>query len=97
MNSGHSLFAGLLNEEAPCALELAQKVRGLVTEAKNGRWNPKATEREIREGVMDLQNKIMSQEGSEAHNLYKLAELSRHLQVNVTKLQRWGTLGVALQ
>lgn len=56
-------------------------MRGLVTEAKTDQWNPKASEREIREGIMDLQNKIMSQEESEVHNIYKLAELSQNLKV----------------
>ncbi|XP_040904848.1 osmotic avoidance abnormal protein 3 isoform X2 [Toxotes jaculatrix] len=77
---------GLLDDEAPSALALAQKVRSLETKATVGRWCPRATEQEIRDGIMHLQNVMKSQGDSEV-NTYRLAELTQNLQV--VKNQSW--------
>ncbi|XP_061582010.1 kinesin-like protein K39 [Cololabis saira] len=78
---------GLLDDETPSALDLAQKLRRLVTKPSISRWSPKATEREIRERIMDLQNGIMSQGESGVNKIYKLAELTQNLQI--VKNQSW--------
>nr|XP_019937735.1 PREDICTED: kinesin-like protein KIN-4A isoform X2 [Paralichthys olivaceus] len=78
---------GLLDYETPSALALAQKVRGLVNKATVGRWNPRATEREIRDKIMELQTLMMSQGGGEFQNTHRLAELTQNLQI--VKNQSW--------
>uniref|UniRef100_A0A1A8MGF3 Kinesin motor domain-containing protein n=1 Tax=Nothobranchius pienaari TaxID=704102 RepID=A0A1A8MGF3_9TELE len=71
---------GLLDVEIPSALDLAQRVRGCATKAQAVRWNPKQTERGIREGIMELQTIIMSQRDSDVHSIHKLAEMTQNLQ-----------------
>ncbi|CAG5991185.1 unnamed protein product, partial [Menidia menidia] len=71
----------LLHDETLCALDLAQRVRQLETSPTAGCWSPRSTERQIREGIMELQTMIMSGGESELHNIYKLAELSENLQM----------------
>uniref|UniRef100_A0A1A7XMR5 Kinesin motor domain-containing protein n=2 Tax=Iconisemion striatum TaxID=60296 RepID=A0A1A7XMR5_9TELE len=78
---------GLLDDETPSALDLAQRVRGCAPEAQTVRWNPKETERGIREGIMELQTIIMSQRESDVHSIHKLAEMTQNLQV--VKNQSW--------
>ncbi|KAI3351787.1 hypothetical protein L3Q82_020618, partial [Scortum barcoo] len=78
---------GLLDDETPSALALAQKARGLVTKATAKRWCPRATEREIRDKIMDLRAAMMSQGGNEFHSTLKLAELTQNLQI--VKNQSW--------
>lgn len=77
----------LLDDETPSALDLAKKVGNLVTRAATSCWNPRASEQEIRESILELQNMIMSHGESEVHNIYKLAELTRNLQI--VKNQSW--------
>lgn len=72
---------GLRDDEAHSALTLAQKARGLVTEAASGRWCLKATKQEIRDKISEQKNRMMSQGEREVHNTYKLAELTQNLQV----------------
>ncbi|XP_024139920.1 trichohyalin isoform X1 [Oryzias melastigma] len=79
--------AGLLDDETPAALDLAQKTSRLVTKSTAGRWSPKAAEREIREQIFDLQNTILSRGEGEVSNTYKLAELTQILQA--VKNQSW--------
>lgn len=74
-------LVGLLDDETPAALDLAQKTSRLVTKSSTGRWSPKAAEREIREQILDLQNTILSRREGEVSNIYKLAELTQILQV----------------
>ncbi|XP_041800708.1 osmotic avoidance abnormal protein 3 [Chelmon rostratus] len=78
---------GLLDDETPSALAVAQKARSLVTKASPDRWCPRATEQEIRDDIMDLRKKMMSQEDNEVHNTYRLAELTQNLQI--VKNQSW--------
>ncbi|XP_030000857.1 kinesin-like protein KIF3A [Sphaeramia orbicularis] len=78
---------GFLDNETPSALVLAQKVRSLVTKLTVVRWRPQATEQEIREKIMALRTKMMSEGENEIHNTYKLAELIQDLQV--VKNQSW--------
>ncbi|XP_078810372.1 kinesin-like protein unc-104 isoform X2 [Oryzias latipes] len=80
--------AGLLDDETPAALDLAQKTSRLVTKSSTGCWSPKAAEREIREQILDLQNTILSRREGEVSNIYKLAELTQILQA--VKNQSWG-------
>ncbi|XP_044061335.1 kinesin-like protein klp-20 [Siniperca chuatsi] len=77
---------GLLDDETPSALALAQKARSLVTKATVVRWCPRATEQEIRDNIMDLRTVMMSQGESEAYT-YRLAELTQNLQI--VKNQSW--------
>lgn len=74
-------LVGLLDDETPAALDLAQKTSRLVTKSSTGCWSPKAAEREIREQILDLQNTILSRREGEVSNIYKLAELTQILQV----------------
>ncbi|KAF7228103.1 transcript variant X3 [Nothobranchius furzeri] len=78
---------GLLDVETPSALDLAQRVRGCATKAQTVRWNPKQTERGLREGIMELQTIIMSQRDSDVHSIHKLAEMTQNLQM--VKNQSW--------
>ncbi|XP_068181396.1 golgin subfamily A member 6-like protein 9 isoform X4 [Antennarius striatus] len=78
---------GLLDDETPSALALAQKAKCLVTRATPNRWCPRAAEQEIRYSIMDLRTRMMSQEGYEFHNTYRLAELTNNLQI--VKNQSW--------
>ncbi|KAF3693853.1 Kinesin-like protein KIF17 KIF3-related motor protein [Channa argus] len=71
---------GLLDDETPSALTLAQKVRSIATKATVVHWCPRATEQQIRDNIMDLQTTIMSDGENEVHNTYKLAELMHNLQ-----------------
>ncbi|XP_047190406.1 kinesin-like protein KIF17 [Scophthalmus maximus] len=80
---------GLLDDETPSALALAQRARSLVTKATVGRWCPKATEREIRDKILDVQTLMMSQGESEAPNIHRLAELTQDLQI--VKNQSWAS------
>ncbi|XP_028272740.1 kinesin-like protein KIN-4B [Parambassis ranga] len=77
---------GLLHEHTISALDLAQRARSVVTKASTVRWNPRATEQETRDGIMDLRS-VMSQGGSEVNSIYRLAELTQNLQV--VKNQSW--------
>ncbi|XP_056296124.1 kinesin-like protein KIF17 [Pseudoliparis swirei] len=78
---------GLLDDETPCALALAQKASGLVTRATVYRWFPRANEQKIRDSIVDQRNTMMSQGGSEVHNTFRLAELTQNLQI--VKNQSW--------
>ncbi|GAA6235245.1 osmotic avoidance abnormal protein 3 isoform X2 [Lates japonicus] len=78
---------GLLDDETPSALALAQKMRSATTKATVSHWYPRATEQEIREKIMDLQNVMMSQGESDIHSMYRLAELTQNLQI--VKNQSW--------
>ncbi|KAG7518887.1 kinesin klp-20 isoform X1 [Solea senegalensis] len=78
---------GLLDNETPSALTLAQKVQSFSTTPTVGRWCPRATEQEIRQKIMDLQLLMMSQGQSEDHNTHRLAELTQNLQI--VKKQSW--------
>ncbi|KAK2904092.1 hypothetical protein Q8A73_010749 [Channa argus] len=78
---------GLLDDETPSALTLAQKVRSIATKATVVHWCPRATEQQIRDNIMDLQTTIMSDGENEVHNTYKLAELMHNLQI--VKNQSW--------
>ncbi|KAK9518015.1 hypothetical protein VZT92_023344 [Zoarces viviparus] len=78
---------GLLDDETPSALALAQKARSLVTKATVYRWCPRATERKIRGNIVDQRNVMMSQGESEVHNTLRLAELTQNLQI--VKNQSW--------
>lgn len=64
-------------------MDLAQKMRSAATKATVSRWYPRATEQEIREKIMHLQNVMMSQGESDIHSMYKLAELTQNLQVTL--------------
>lgn len=75
------LLSGLLDNETPSALNLAQKVRGFATKPTTGCWSPRATEQKIRDSITDLRSAIMSQGDSEVHSIYELAELTQNLQV----------------
>lgn len=72
---------GLLDDETPSALALAQKARRLVTKATAHRWCPRATEQDIRDNITELRTKMMSQGENEVHNTYRLAELTQNLLV----------------
>lgn len=74
-------LSGLLGGEASSALNLAQKVRSLVTKPTTGRWCPRAAEQEIRDNIMNLRTVMMSEGENNAHNTYRLAELMHNLQV----------------
>ncbi|XP_051810550.1 kinesin-like protein KIF17 [Acanthochromis polyacanthus] len=78
---------GLIDDETPSALDLAQRVRSLVTKATVGCWSPKVTEQKIRDSIVNLRSVIMSQGESELHDIYRLAELTQNLQV--VKNQSW--------
>ncbi|XP_026185553.1 chromosome-associated kinesin KIF4A isoform X2 [Mastacembelus armatus] len=78
---------GLLDDETPSALALAQKVRRLITKPTVGCWHPRASEQEIRDNVMDLRTIMMSEGGDDVHNTYRLAELIQNLQI--VKEQSW--------
>ncbi|KAL3972920.1 proto-oncogene serine/threonine-protein kinase Pim-2 [Sarotherodon galilaeus] len=78
---------GLLDNETPSALNLAQKVRCFATKPTNGCWSPRATEKKIRDSITDLRSVIMSQGDSELHSIYELAELTQNLQM--VKNQSW--------
>ncbi|KAJ8405476.1 hypothetical protein AAFF_G00319490 [Aldrovandia affinis] len=80
---------GLLDEETPCALALAQHVRGLVTRIvprQCGQWCPQGAAREIREKIRELRIKMVSQECEEG-DTRRLEELIHALQV--VKDQDW--------
>lgn len=76
--------SGVLDDETPSALVLAQRVRGFVTKATHGRWCPAATEQEIRDNILELRTMMMSQGECGAESTHRLAELTRNLQVNHT-------------
>ncbi|TNN64778.1 hypothetical protein EYF80_024973 [Liparis tanakae] len=78
---------GLLDDETPCALALAQKASGLVTKATVYRWFPRANEQKIRESIVEQRNTMMSQGGSEVHNTFRLAELTQNLQLEYSNAQ----------
>ncbi|XP_074505796.1 uncharacterized protein LOC141775955 [Sebastes fasciatus] len=78
---------GLLDDETPSALALAQKARSLVTKAAVDRWCPRATEQKIRGDIVDRRAAMMSQGDSEVHNTVGLAELTQNLQI--VKNQSW--------
>ncbi|TDH07725.1 hypothetical protein EPR50_G00108580 [Perca flavescens] len=78
---------GLLDDETPSALALAQKARNLVTTATVNRWCPRATEQKIRDDIADLRTAMMSQGESDVHNTFRLAELTQNLQT--VKNQCW--------
>ncbi|KAL6117710.1 uncharacterized protein ACO6RY_15440 [Pungitius sinensis] len=78
---------GLLDDETPSALALAQKARSLVTVATVYRWCPRATERKIRDDMVDQRNAMMSQGKSDVQYTMRLAELTQDLQV--VKNQSW--------
>ncbi|XP_068447098.1 golgin subfamily A member 6-like protein 9 [Clinocottus analis] len=78
---------GLLDDETPSALDLAQKARGLVTKATVYRWCPRASEQKIRDSIVDQRNLMMSQGGSDVHSTFRLAELTQNLQI--VKNQSW--------
>lgn len=82
MSASHlfALLSGLLHEHTFSALDLAQRARSVVTKASTARWNPRATEREIRDGIMDIRC-AMSQGESEVNSIHRLAELTQYLQV----------------
>uniref|UniRef100_A0A1A8FHM1 Uncharacterized protein n=1 Tax=Nothobranchius korthausae TaxID=1143690 RepID=A0A1A8FHM1_9TELE len=88
---------GLLDVETPSALDLAQRVRGCATKAQTVRWNPKQTERGIRQGIMELQTIIMSQRDSDVHSIHKLAEMTQNLQVTYTEPSHAGRSRVMLE
>lgn len=72
---------GLLSDETPAALALAQKARSFVTKAMAICWCPRVTEQKIRDKMAELRAKMMSQTGNEVDNTYRLAELTQNLQV----------------
>lgn len=72
---------GLLDDETPAALALAQKARSFVTKAVAICWCPRVTEQKIRDNIAELRAKIMSQTGNEVDNTYRLAQLTQNLQV----------------
>ncbi|KAM8908129.1 uncharacterized protein AB9W97_005644 isoform 2-T3 [Spinachia spinachia] len=78
---------GLLDDETPSALALAQKARSLVTMATVYRWCPRATEQKIRDNIVDQRNAMMLQGESDVRYTLKLAELTQDLQV--VKNQSW--------
>ncbi|XP_032384016.1 kinesin-like protein KIN-4B [Etheostoma spectabile] len=78
---------GLLDDETPSALALAQKVRNLVTKATVNRWCPRATVQKIRNDIVDLRTEMMSEGESDVHNTFRLAELTQNLQI--VKNQCW--------
>ncbi|XP_049442766.1 kinesin-like protein klp-20 [Epinephelus fuscoguttatus] len=78
---------GLLDDETPSALALAQKARCLVTNASVDRWCPRATEQKIRDDIVELRSAMMSQGESEVHTTFRLAELTQNLQI--VKNQSW--------
>ncbi|KAF7668460.1 hypothetical protein LDENG_00011970 [Lucifuga dentata] len=78
---------GLLDDETPSALAVAQKVRGLVTKATVGCWCPREAEQEIRGKIMDLRAMVMSKGQSAVDDTYRLAELAQNLQI--VKNQSW--------
>ncbi|XP_015246438.1 PREDICTED: chromosome-associated kinesin KIF4-like [Cyprinodon variegatus] len=77
---------GFVDDETQSALHLAQKVRGLVTKPTSVRWNPKRTEQELRESILELQNVMLLGE-NQVHNIYKLAQLTQNLKT--VKNQSW--------
>uniref|UniRef100_A0A096LPZ9 Kinesin motor domain-containing protein n=1 Tax=Poecilia formosa TaxID=48698 RepID=A0A096LPZ9_POEFO len=77
---------GFLDDETQSALHLAQKVRGLVTKPTSVCWNPRTTERELRERIVELQNVVLLGE-SEVQSIYKLAQLTQNLKI--VKRQSW--------
>lgn len=82
MHNINSLYpSGLLDDETPSALALAQKARSLVTKATAERWCPRATEQEIRDNIMELRTRMMSEGENEVQDTYRLAELTQNLQV----------------
>ncbi|KAI1898462.1 hypothetical protein AGOR_G00072600 [Albula goreensis] len=81
---------GLLDEETPCALALAQRVRGLVACTVIGHygiWCPQSAAREIREKIQELRSKMVSQAKCEEEDTQRLEELIRALQM--VKDQDW--------
>ncbi|XP_063731950.1 kinesin-like protein klp-20 isoform X2 [Eleginops maclovinus] len=78
---------GVLDDETPSALALAQMVRSLVTKATVNRWCPKATEQIMRDSIMDQRAVMMSQGEHDVHNTIRLAELTQNLQI--VKDQSW--------
>ncbi|XP_054890395.1 uncharacterized protein si:dkey-201i24.3 [Poeciliopsis prolifica] len=77
---------GFLDDETQSALHLAQKVRGLVTKPTSVCWNPRTTEQELRERIMELQNVLLLGE-REVQSIYKLAQLTQNLKI--VKHQSW--------
>ncbi|KAI9538982.1 hypothetical protein NQZ68_009059 [Dissostichus eleginoides] len=80
---------GVLDDETPSALALAQTVRSLITKASVNRWCPRATEQMIRDSIVDQRAVMMSQGENDVHNTIRLAELTQNLQGkgNVEKVQ----------
>ncbi|KAL3044910.1 hypothetical protein OYC64_013225 [Pagothenia borchgrevinki] len=78
---------GVLDDETPSALALAQTVRSLVTKASVNRWFPRATEQMIRDSIVDQRAVMMSQGENDVHNTIRLAELTQNLQI--VKDQSW--------
>ncbi|XP_077388978.1 uncharacterized protein LOC144026267 [Festucalex cinctus] len=76
---------GVLDDETPSALALAQKVKRLVTRASQFCWSPEKTEREIRGRITELRHAVMSDDGT--YNIHRLDELIRSLQI--VKEQSW--------
>ncbi|XP_055015516.1 uncharacterized protein si:dkey-201i24.3 [Boleophthalmus pectinirostris] len=78
---------GVLDNETPNALTLAEKVRSLVTKPTVIRWCPWAAEEEIRNKMAALRTEMMSEGATELHSTYRLAQLNHDLQV--VKSQSW--------
>ncbi|XP_072295520.1 golgin subfamily A member 6-like protein 9 [Eucyclogobius newberryi] len=78
---------GVLDNETPNALTLAQKVKILVTKPMIIRWCPRATEEEIRDKMAALRTDMMSAGESDVENTYRLALFNHDLQV--VKSQSW--------
>ncbi|KAG7465180.1 hypothetical protein MATL_G00173600 [Megalops atlanticus] len=78
---------GLLDEETPCALALANRVRGLETHVTPGQWCPQAAAREIRERIHELRTRMVSLQDCGKDDTRKLEELIQALQV--VKDQDW--------
>ncbi|XP_058852598.1 kinesin-like protein unc-104 [Acipenser ruthenus] len=78
---------GLIDEEVPWALSLAQVVRGLRMKVSPGHWSPKEAAQSLRAHIREQRSRIVSAGESGGEGVNQLGELIKALQI--VKNQEW--------
>ncbi|MGH0117149.1 UNVERIFIED_CONTAM: hypothetical protein FKN15_029562 [Acipenser sinensis] len=78
---------GLIDEEVPRALSLAQVVRGLRMKVSPGHWSPKEAAQSLRAHIREQRSRIVSAGESGGEGVNQLGELIKALQI--VKNQEW--------
>ncbi|XP_058852730.1 uncharacterized protein LOC131699620 [Acipenser ruthenus] len=78
---------GLIDEEVPRALSLAQVARGLRMKVSPGHWSPKEAAQSLRAHIREQRSRIVSAGESGGEGVNQLGELIKALQI--VKNQEW--------